>query len=257
MLTLKAVIGPLAACLLATIAVAQPDASGPQTTFFRANALYKEGKYAEAAGEYEHLARSGVESGPLYFNLGNAYFKAGDHGRAILNYERAVRFMPGDPDLLANLSYAQSLSGSTTCAPPLWRRVAFPLSDRMSTHRLGWITTALYTLLFLVLATQRLWSPRPRWLLYVAATLGILLIVSGSSFAYQALADRRPAAVVTRGGEASVRFEPAESGTVHYTLKEGSLVRVLEPREGWLQVERCDGRRGWIERGAVENLWDF
>jgi tetratricopeptide (TPR) repeat protein len=244
----------LAFLQVAGVVAAEADANAPQTTFFRANALYKEGKYAEAVKEYEQLVHAGAESGPLYFNLGNAYFKAGDRGRAILSYERAARFMPRDPDLQANLSYSQSLTGATSCASPLWRRVVFPLSDRLSTQQLAWMSTALSTLLFLILAALRLWPQHPRWLMYVAATVAVLLVISGGSFAYRGLAERQLAAVVIRSEETPVRFEPADNGTVHYTLTDGSLIRVLEQREGWLQVERCDGRRGWIERSAVETL---
>jgi SH3-like domain-containing protein len=60
--------------------------------------------------------------------------------------------------------------------------------------------------------------------------------------------------VITAGGDTAARFEPAENGTLHFTLKEGSLVRVLEARAGWVQVARCDGRRGWVEQQAVEEL---
>jgi len=239
---------------LPNIALGQDVVASPQTTFFRANALYKDGQYAAAAQEYEQVLQSGVHSGPLYFNLGNAYFKAGDPGRAILNYERAARYLPRDPDLLANLSYAQSLSGTTTCPAPLWRRLGFPLAARMSTLQLALLVTGLYTLLFLGLAAHRLWPQRPRWLLYLTVGLAIGLLESGSSLAYQIFTNRQPAAVVVRTGDTPVRFEPADSGTVHFVLKEGSLLRVLDQRDGWLQVSRCDGRRGWIERASVETL---
>ena len=66
-------------------------ASSPNTLFFHGNALYGEERYAEAAAEYERVLAAGLESGPLYFNLGNAYFKAGDVGHAVLAYERALR----------------------------------------------------------------------------------------------------------------------------------------------------------------------
>jgi tetratricopeptide (TPR) repeat protein len=238
--------------VVAAASAAENEPAGPQTTFYHANALYKDGRYADAVREYEGLLQSGLESGPLYFNLGNAYFKAGEYGRAILNYERAARLIPRDPDLLANLSYAQALSEATTCEAPAWQRLLFPLADRLSFWNLAVATAATNTLLCLVLALYIVSRQRPRWLLYVAAALGVFLSISAASLGYRTLASRTPAAVVTRGGETAVRFEPADSGTPHYVLKEGSVVRVLETRDGWLQVSRCDGRRGWIEHAAVE-----
>jgi tetratricopeptide (TPR) repeat protein len=234
---------------------AEPGEPSPRTTFYHANALYKDGQYSAAAKEYEELQQSGLASGNLYFNLANAYFKAGQKGKAILNYERARRLMPGDPDLSANLAYAQSLTGADACGPALWQVVVFPLSHRITTDRLVWVTSGLYTLLLVSLAGYRLWPARPRWLVYGATGLAALLLITSSSLAEQLLTDDwQPQAVVISSGDAPTRFEPAEDGTVHFVLKEGSLVRVVETRDNWIEVARCDGRRGWIEKSAVEAL---
>jgi tetratricopeptide (TPR) repeat protein len=80
---------------------------GPSALFIRANGLYGDGKYAEAATAYEQILAQGIESGAVQYNLGNAYLKAGDVGRAVLAYERARRLIPGDPDLAANLGFAR------------------------------------------------------------------------------------------------------------------------------------------------------
>ena len=227
----------------------------PRTTFYHANALYKDGQYAAAAKEYEELQQSGLASGNLYFNLANAYFKAGEKGKAILNYERARRLIPGDPDLSANLAYAQSITGADACSPALWQVVVFPLSHRVATHRLVWATSGMYTMLLLVLAGYRLWPARPRWLVYAATGLAVLVLISSTSLAQQVLTDDwQPRAVVISSGEAPTRFEPAQNGTGHFVLNEGSLVRVVETRDNWVEVARCDGRRGWIEKSAVEEL---
>jgi tetratricopeptide (TPR) repeat protein len=234
---------------------AEPAEPSPRTTFYHANALYKDGQYEAAAKEYEELLQSGLVSGNLFFNLGNAYFKAGERGKAILSYERARRLIPGDPDLNANLAYAQSLTGAEPCSQALWQVVVFPLSHRVTTHRLVWAASAVYTLLLLVLAGYRLWPARPRWLIYAATGLAVLVLIISTSLAQQVLTDDwQPQAVIISGGEAPTRFEPAENGTVHFVLKEGSLVRVVETRDNWIEVARCDGRRGWIEKSAIEEL---
>ena len=242
------------ACGSVARAADAPPAS-PQTTFFHANALYKDGQYDAAAREYEELLHGGLTSGNLYFNLGNAYFKAGAQGKAILNYERARRLMPNDPDVAANLAYAQSLTGAEACPPPLWQRLAFPAAHRFAPGGLIGLTSLAYTLLLISLTVYRLWTRRPRWLAYTAVALGILLLVSGTSLAHQMLGDEwYDQAVIVGDGETPARFEPAESGTVHFALKEGSLVSVLDRRDGWLQIARCDGRRGWVPSTSVENL---
>ena len=57
--------------------------------FDQANRLYEQGKYAEAASAYENLLHADSNSPALYFNLGNARFKAGQSGRAIAAYRQA------------------------------------------------------------------------------------------------------------------------------------------------------------------------
>ncbi len=256
---------PLAAGLVAVVPLATVSpcaASGaeatppsPQTTFFHANALYKDGQYEAAAKEYEQLLQSGLESGNLYFNLGNAYFKAGDRGKAILAYERARRLIPNDPDLDANLTYAQSATGASPCVPALWRHLAFPLAHRMATGRLMWTATLFYTLFFVTLAAYQLWPRRPRWMISTAAGLALCSVIATASLAEQLLFDEwQHQAVVTAAGDTPARFEPAGTGTVHFVLKEGTLVRITDRREGWLQIARCDGRRGWIEEAAAAEL---
>ena len=42
---------------------------------------------------------AGIENGRLYYNIGNAYMMLGDHGRAILSYRRAQRYIGSDDDV--------------------------------------------------------------------------------------------------------------------------------------------------------------
>src|SRR5207253_6786447 len=127
-----------ASLLLITLARAthaMAPAETPNTIFFHANALYGEERWAEAAAEYERVLAAGWESGSLYFNLGNAWFRAGDIGRAVLDYERARRLLPRDPDLHANLSYARELAGASG-TETLWQRLVFPLAGRATSDEL-------------------------------------------------------------------------------------------------------------------------
>ncbi len=240
-------------CWAASPAAAAPTA--PQTAFFRANTLYTQGQYAEAVAAYEAVLQSGLVSGNLYFNLGNSYFKAGQVGRAILNYERARRFLPSDPDLDANLRFAHSLTGTAVCHPPLWQRLVFPLAHRVATDRLVWFTSAAHTLLFVIFAGYHLWPRRPQWLLFVGWGVTACMVVVTLSLVQQLrTGDWRRHAVVLEQGDTPVRFEPAASGTVHFSVPQGTRVQVLDVREGWWQVARCDGRRGWVEKETLEEL---
>ena len=242
-------------CLCWTACLAAAAPTTPQTAFFHANTLYTQGQYAEAVEAYEAVLQSGFVSGNLYFNLGNSYFKAGRVGKAILNYERARRFLPSDPDLEANLRFAHSLTDAEVCQPPLWQRLVFPLAHRVATDQLVWLTSAAYTLLFGVFAVYRLWPRQPQWLLSVGWGVTACLVVITLSLVQQLrTSDWQRHAVVLKQEDTPVRFEPAVSGTVHFSVPQGTRVRVLDVREGWWQVARCDGRRGWVEKDVLEEL---
>jgi tetratricopeptide (TPR) repeat protein len=240
--------------------IADPEVGrDPMTTFFESNAAYKAGDYATAAAGYQALVTAGFRSGPLHYNLGNALFKQGAIGRAILNYERARRVSPRDPDVTANLQLARERLGADAATAPLdepwWVRLLVPLAPRANATELVVAASVAYTVTMLLLAA-RLFLPGARKLCGRAAMItSVLLIVAASAAGVRLVNEHaRAAAVVVRPGDVPVRFEPSETGTVHFTLSEGAVVRELARRDGWCQVARGDGRRGWIEAGAVETL---
>ncbi len=239
---------------LARVAAEPSAAESPNTIFFGANKLYADGRYAEAAAEYEKIVAAGLESGTLYFNLGNAYFKAGDLGHALLHYERARRLIPRDPDLGANQRYAQSLAGADA-GVSRWRRVAFPLAERATTDELVLVASLLYTVLMVVLAARRFVPGAARGLATAASVTAaaLALVVTSAGYRVTTLELPRHAVVIARE-DTAVRFEPAASGTTHYSTKPGTRLRVLAEREDWAQVARDDGARGWIERAALANV---
>jgi tetratricopeptide (TPR) repeat protein len=75
--------------------------------FAKGNQAYAEGRFGEAAAHYESLVNSGQWNANLFYDLGNAYFRLGDFGQAILNYERALALEPRHPEAEANLQLAR------------------------------------------------------------------------------------------------------------------------------------------------------
>src|SRR5438552_7391212 len=79
----------------------------PAAQFAIANQEYVAGDFKAAIQDYEELVRSGQDTPNLFYNLGNAYFRQKDFGRAILNYERALALEPHPPEADANLRIAR------------------------------------------------------------------------------------------------------------------------------------------------------
>src|SRR5215831_20923693 len=90
-------------CLVVTSSVfAQLDAD-----FTKANEEFAQGHFKEAIAAYEALVRAGHWNANLFYDLGNAYFRTRDFGRAILNYERALALDNHHPEATANLQIAR------------------------------------------------------------------------------------------------------------------------------------------------------
>ena len=166
-----------------------------QAAFEKANTLYKDGKHAEAAEAYLELSQTGV-SANLLFNMGNAYFKAGELGRALAAYQRALHLAPRHPDIMVNLRIAQRKA----LTEPL------PLSLRQQWLRklsLGeWTALASFcgTLFLILLTVRQVWpvsgASNILWtrLSAVATAVATLLLVMAVSI-FQGINGRSPSAM--------------------------------------------------------------
>ena len=96
---------------------AMAQAQEPRMLFDTANAAYGNGHYEAARDAYRQLWDQGGHNGPVAFNLGNCYYKLGQMGPAVLFYERAVRLMPSDENVQANLLLARSATRAKMASP--------------------------------------------------------------------------------------------------------------------------------------------
>src|SRR3954453_24084166 len=100
----------VSACFIAIFCSAVLVASSfPQaeTDFTKANQEYAQGHFAEAISGYEALERAGQWSATLFYDLDKAYFRIGDFGDAVLNYEGALALERHHPEAMANLQIAR------------------------------------------------------------------------------------------------------------------------------------------------------
>ena len=219
----------------------------------KAGLQYKDGHYAEAIKLYEEIIDGGWAGGPLYYNLGNSYFKKGALGKAILNYERARRLLPRDHDLAANYRYALSLVKNPPSAvgKSIWqsgvrRFVEFYSVDEMTllVSILGGLTGVLY-----LCSLYFYWPPQRR--IRILVPLGILLFVYAAGFMSK-LQSQRDQAVVTASTPA--KFEPRAEATAYFELSEGEVVKVLKVDGVWVKIERPDEKAGWVLSADLEKI---
>ncbi len=210
--------------------------------FDSANRLYEQGKFSEAAGAYEALLQSGSISPALYFNLGNARYKSGDVGRAMMAYRTAERLAPRDPDVRANLQFVRNQIQGPKLPPGRWQQWLARLTINEWT-----VLTAIalwFWLLPLVLAQWRPgWKPTLRGFIL---TGGIATLVLGICLgAALSAASARTAIVTAR--DTAVRNGPFDESPTAFTVHDGAELGVLDQKEEWLQVT-AGNRIGWLKR---------
>ncbi len=224
----------------------------PADDFKAANQLYDNGKFAEAAAAYEKIE---PKTAHVYYNLGNAWFRQNKLGLAILDYARARQLAPRDPDILANLKFAQQRLGVEDANTPPHATQRFLQSIVESRTSNEWSTGELTGLWLLALAIGvRVYFPKLRSGILIVVVAGLVGFgFSTFALSYQVITDHTtPQAVVT--GETEARFAPVPDSTVHFRLAEGTRVSIREDRGQWLFVERADGQQGWVKSEAIGRI---
>lgn len=219
--------------------------------FAAANALYDDGRFAAAAAAYEALQ---PKTAAIYFNLGNAYLRAGQGGRAVLNYERARRLSPRDPDVRANLKFAEEKLGVAEINRPtrpvarwFWSVVEGRTLEEWSFLVIAgvWVTAGCVGVAIV----------KPRWrggVLTVAGVAALGLALTVAALLQLAARERGAPTAVVVVPRAEARFAPLPEATVHFVLEEGTKVGIREDRGLWAQVERADGQSGWVRAEVLE-----
>lgn len=223
------------------------SATNSEPSFEAANKLYEEGRFADAATAYETLLNSGGVSAAVYFNLGNAYFKAGQLGRAITAYRNARSLSPRDPDITANLQFARNQRQGPSIAISTFQRWLGKFSLNEWT---ALATVAFWAWMLLQASTElRPAFKRPlRGTLLVlgASTVGLgILLVAGWR------AERLSQVVVVTTPQASVRHGPLDESQVAFTVNDGAELRLLDRKDDWFQVTTGPNRVGWLKRDLV------
>jgi len=235
-------------CLIFGMALsvfAQPDAE-----FAKANQAFAQGHFKEAIANYEALIRDGQWSANVFYDLGNAYFRTGDFGRAILNYERALALERHHPEATANLQIARDEAHALEL-PPNWpeRYLQFATVNQYSIAAAVAFWLAIFGMAALIFARRRSAT-------MIVISIGCLL-VSGVAICSVYTLDRgskgRTLAIVT-GKDVQARLATADTANAVLALTSGSEIKVLSTRGDWIYAALPNNLRGWIPAKNAEQV---
>ncbi len=220
-----------------------------------ANDLYERGSFVEATQIYQQLADEGYGDSIVFYNLGNAYYKSGDLGRAILNYLRAERLAPRDPDIQDNLQIARD-----GIVDPFERSEQSALAGsirvpqlKLSLDELALIALGLWILLALMLLLlARRFSFR-RLIGYASVVVALLLLAGIVSLGSGLSSEAEDRKVVVVAESVDVVGGPGQQYEAKFTLHGGNEASLVETRGAWSRLRLAGGQlQGWVPADAVE-----
>ena len=218
--------------------------------FATANRLYAEGKFAEAANDYENILRTGAESPALLFNAGNAEFKSGRLGNAIATYRRAEQLSPRDTEIRANLAFVRNQVPGATLRETRWQNWVGALTLNEGTL----LTAALFWLTLGIFAVRRIRPSLAPRLQTPARMLVVPTIFFATVLGLQAAIHFSNGTAVVTVAEATARSGPFDEAQTAFTAHDGAEFSVLGRHDDWVQVVDSSGKTGWLSGNQVEML---
>jgi len=218
--------------------------------FTKANQEYAQGNFAEAISGYEALVGAGQWSANLFYDLGNAYFRVGDFGHAVLNYERALALERHHPEVIANLQIARDEAHSLELQqswPERYFQFASVNQYSIAAAIAFWLAMfAIVTLIF----------RRRRSATLIATLVFCLLLSAVAIYAVYTLerGSNGSALAIVTGKNVQARLATADTANSILALPSGSEVKILSTRGDWIYAALPNNLRGWIPAKDVQQV---
>ena len=229
-----------------------------ESSLKEAEEAYAKEDYTQAIELYESVLKSYGESAMVYYNLGNAYYKAGKVAPAILNYERALLLNPGDSDTRFNLQVARqkTVDKIEPIGEFFLTRWIGTVEDVYSAD--GWAKWGVASFLLfigcLVLFFFSKWI-RLKKIGFFAGICFLLISLVANLFAdsqQDKLLHRADAIVFA--STVTVKSSPDASGTDLFILHEGTKVTIKSTLGEWSEIQLEDGNVGWMPSKEIQQI---
>ncbi len=219
-----------------------------QTEFAKANQEYAQGHFKEAIDGYETQARAGQWSANVFYDLGNAYFRTGDFGRAILNYERALALERHHPEAAANLQIARDEARALEMqqsSPERYLQFASVNQYSIAAAIAFWM--GAFSTVALILARRR--SARLIALSILSFSVCALAIFAAYEIDH---GNKGRALAIITGNNVQARLATADTANSVLALPPGSEIKMLNTRGDWIYAALPNNLRGWIPAKNAE-----
>lgn len=237
---------------------------GAENLMQKAQQHYDNKEYTLAMECYKKILSSepSISDATLFYNIANTYYRQGELGRAILNYERAVRIAPQNKETrhslkVANNQVVKSIDYSTPYLQSIRDNIfqVFPVQLFIILSFLL-ATLCLAGGAFFLLAPQRL----HRQIGFYTALVSLCLFITAQTLLYTIYKQYKdPYEAIVLEGKVAVKTSPNEESPLLNTLYEGTKINIVDTSsdQKWIAILLPDDKLGWLKRASIETVYPF
>ncbi|MDE6305037.1 MAG: tetratricopeptide repeat protein [Muribaculaceae bacterium] len=234
----------------------------------QADSAYTADDFATAARLYTEAIDSIGSSATLYYNLGNAYYRMGNLGKAIVNYERSLRLDPTNQDARENLAFVNARitdqigDSGTFLSNTVDNIVASAHPDTWGLIALSSFILMLGAIALYVFASNV--AIRKTGFFGGLILLAVTIIANILAFRGAGKAQSHTTAIVIEPSTilSTSPRQPKDRSEEAFLLHEGTKVEILDsvavPADTtgrkWYDVSVDNSHRAWISSDAIEKI---
>lgn len=217
-------------------------------------AMQKE-DYPKAVQLYEAMTTDGQGSYSLFVNLGTAYSKLENFGKARLAFERALKIQPRGSEALNNIAFVKDqLSDEIIEVKPFfmyrwWQALAMVFSSNIwLILNILFLILSLYLLYEYLLGSKKLNKKKVFYGFAISLFFFFLSLGLGSSRKYHL--QRSDTAIILNLTELHLGADDKSESVS--TLLPGHKIIILDKIGDWYKVSKLDKEQGWIKAESFE-----
>tara|TARA_B110000014_G_C20061082_1_gene552583 strand:- start:229 stop:975 length:747 start_codon:yes stop_codon:yes gene_type:complete len=214
-------------------------------------------RYEDAIQTYESILVLGYQSGELYYNLGNAYYRNDNLGQAIWAYSKAQYILPRNINIKHNLEVSMAQKIDRIDMPKPFFLLKLYREIKLKYNLQEWILFGSIILLaqaFWILSIQIGWLNSSFNQSLVSLFTFIVISIHGISVDKYLENNRTQTGIVIANNINAYSGPYFGEKTILFKINEGSNVDIVQRQNDWFEIILIDGKKGWIPNSAVRKL---
>jgi tetratricopeptide (TPR) repeat protein len=211
---------------------------------------FKKGNFLKTIEIYESLIQiEEVEDPYVYYNLSNAYYRAGNIGKAILNIEKASKLAPRNKAIKENMQFLYVEAGQEReqNIQDIFLKL-FSLNEITIAFSIFIILFLLSFSLFLLKRSSSVKRIVILFIFFLIICLPLFVLKSCDEFSV------KKAVVLS---SSIIRRGPGENNPEIFRFAEGKVVNIISESENWINItahSKSKNVSGWIEAKNIGNI---